>query len=92
MKWNLVIALTAVVLGLEICQAHAAPPARITIVWAGRGGVGRAIVADCARGARAAGCEILHVDFDEDLVPFYIDACGFTPTHAGLLDLTSLDG
>ena len=58
----------------------------------GRRGVGRAIVAETARGARAAGCEILHVDFDEHLVAFYIGACGFTATHAGLLDLTSLDG
>jgi len=37
--------------------------------------------------ARAAGCELLHVDFDEDLSPFSIDACGFTPTRAGLIGL-----
>jgi GNAT superfamily N-acetyltransferase len=55
---------------------------------AGRRGVGRAIVAACADGARAAGCEILHVDFDAELTGFYIDACGFTPSAAGLLDLT----
>ena len=52
-----------------------------------RHGVGRAIVGAAADGARAAGCEILHVDFDDDLSPFYIDSCGFTPTKAGLLHL-----
>ena len=54
----------------------------------GRQGVGTALVRAAADGARAAGCETLHVDFDADLAPFYIDACGFSPTNAGLLDLT----
>lgn len=27
------------------------------------------------------------VDFEDDLRPFYLDACGFTPTTAGLLAL-----
>ena len=57
----------------------------------GRQGVGRAIVAACAEGARAAGCEILHVDFEDDLAAFYIDACGFTPARAGLLSLAADD-
>jgi GNAT superfamily N-acetyltransferase len=55
----------------------------------GRQGVGTAIVAACADGARAAGCEILHVDFEEDLAAFYIEACGFTASRAGLLYLTA---
>jgi hypothetical protein len=38
-------------------------------------------------GARAAGCEWLHVDFDDHLRPFYLDACGFSPTDAGLIAL-----
>jgi hypothetical protein len=38
-------------------------------------------------GARAAGCEWLHVDFDDHLRSFYFDACGFTPTNAGLIAL-----
>jgi GNAT superfamily N-acetyltransferase len=50
-------------------------------------GIGRRLVEAAAAGARAAGCEFLHVDFDEDLRPFYLDACGFRPTHAGLMDL-----
>ncbi|MEM9037488.1 MAG: GNAT family N-acetyltransferase [Actinomycetota bacterium] len=53
-----------------------------------RGGIGTAVVAAAAHGARAAGCEWLHVDFDDEHRPFYLDACGFVPTAAGLIDLT----
>ncbi|MER5305983.1 GNAT family N-acetyltransferase [Streptomyces lasiicapitis] len=52
-----------------------------------RTGVGAALVAEAARGARAAGCEWLHVDFDDELRPFYFEACGFRPTPAGLIAL-----
>jgi GNAT superfamily N-acetyltransferase len=52
-----------------------------------RGGVGRELVRHAADGARAAGCEWLHVDFEDHLRGFYFDACGFTPTNAGLLRL-----
>jgi GNAT superfamily N-acetyltransferase len=52
-------------------------------------GIGSALVREATHGARAAGCEHLHVDFDEDLRGFYIDACGYTPTSAGLIDLTT---
>ena len=38
-------------------------------------------------GAREAGCEWFHVDFDDHLRGFYLDACGFTPTNAGLIAL-----
>ena len=50
-------------------------------------GVGKELIAVAARGAREAGCEWLHVDFDDDLKEFYFDACGFTPTNAGLMEL-----
>ncbi|MBS1195750.1 MAG: acetyltransferase [Actinobacteria bacterium] len=50
-------------------------------------GVGTALVARAAEGARAAGCEWLHVDFDQELDSFYLDACGFSPTPAGLIRL-----
>ncbi len=53
-----------------------------------RCGVGRRLCAEAVVGARAAGCEWLHVDFDADLQPFYLDACGFSPTSAGLIELT----
>jgi GNAT superfamily N-acetyltransferase len=54
----------------------------------GRQGVGTQLVARAADGARAAGCEWLHVDFDDDLRDFYFGACGFTPTNAGLIQLS----
>jgi GNAT superfamily N-acetyltransferase len=50
-------------------------------------GIGTEVVRRAALGARTAGCEYLHVDFDEELRPFYFDACGFRPTDGGLLDL-----
>ncbi|GAB2957458.1 GNAT family N-acetyltransferase [Saccharothrix stipae] len=52
-----------------------------------RHGVGRHLVATAVDGARAAGCEWLHVDFDDHLKPFYFDSCGFQPTNAGLIAL-----
>ncbi|HEY1331181.1 MAG TPA: GNAT family N-acetyltransferase [Actinomycetota bacterium] len=50
-------------------------------------GVGTALVRMAVEGVRQAGCEWLHVDFDEDLRRFYVDACGFAPTGAGLIKL-----
>ena len=50
-------------------------------------GIGAGLVAEAARGARAAGCTWLHVDFEEELTGFYFDACGFRPTSAGLIAL-----
>ena len=49
--------------------------------------VGTELVARAVAEARAAGCEWLHVDFEERLGPFYLDACGFAPTGAGLIEL-----
>jgi ribosomal protein S18 acetylase RimI-like enzyme len=49
--------------------------------------VGTQLVAVAAREAAAAGCEWLHVDFDEELRGFYVASCGFTPAPAGLLRL-----
>ena len=50
-------------------------------------GVGTRLVAVATTEARGAGCEWLHVDFDDHLRPFYFDVCGFTPTNAGLIAL-----
>ena len=50
-------------------------------------GVGVAVVHAARDGARAAGCDFLHVGFDGDLESFYIDACGFEPTRGGLMEL-----
>jgi hypothetical protein len=54
---------------------------------AGGQGVGTGLVAVAVREARSAGCEWLHVDFEDNLKSFYFDACGFSPTNAGLIAL-----
>jgi GNAT superfamily N-acetyltransferase len=55
-----------------------------------RQGVGTRLVALTTEHARAAGCQWLHVDFDEEgLRRLYFDACGLRPTIAGLIDLTA---
>lgn len=51
-------------------------------------GVGVAVIAAARAGAQNAGCEWLHVEFGDELTPFYIEACGFKPTSAGIIDLT----
>jgi hypothetical protein len=53
-----------------------------------RAGVGTGLVASAQKGAIAAGCGWLHVDFEAHLRPFYFDSCGFRPTNAGLIDLS----
>jgi predicted N-acetyltransferase YhbS len=53
----------------------------------GRQGLGGSMVELARREAAAAGCEWLHVDFDDHLRPFYVDACGFTSTNGGVLRL-----
>jgi GNAT superfamily N-acetyltransferase len=60
-----------------------------TMVTAGvrRRGVGTQLVAVAVTEARAAGCAWLHVDFDDHLRGFYLDACGFVATNAGLIAL-----
>lgn len=52
-----------------------------------RRGVGTMLVQRATSEARAAGCEWLHVDFRPELEPFYLQACGFSPTAAGLIRL-----
>jgi len=50
-------------------------------------GIGTTLVSVAVEGARAAGCEWLHVDFGDELRPFYFTSCGFVPTNAGLIAL-----
>ena len=52
-----------------------------------RSRLGTTLVDDAGRGAMTAGAEWLHVDFEPDLEAFYLGACGFSPTSAGLLRL-----
>jgi GNAT superfamily N-acetyltransferase len=53
-----------------------------------RQGIGTELVAVAARESAKAGCEWLHVDFDDHLAGFYFESCGFRPTRAGLIALT----
>ncbi|GHH55222.1 hypothetical protein [Lentzea cavernae] len=50
-------------------------------------GDGAALVATAVEHARVAGCEWLHVDFDDHLTGFYFESCGSTPTKADLISL-----
>lgn len=50
-------------------------------------GIGTELVRSAAVAGRRAGCTWLHVDFEERLRPFYLEACGFRTTAAGLLNL-----
>ena len=52
-----------------------------------RRGIATTLIATATEAARAAGCEWLHVDFEDHLRPFYHDACNFHPTPAGLIQL-----
>ena len=55
-----------------------------------RRGIGTRLVRLALEQAKAAGCEWMHVDFESDLRTFYVDACGFRATEAGLVDLKSM--
>jgi len=52
-----------------------------------RQGIATALVSHAVRHAEAAGCEWLHVDFGPHLAAFYLDACGFQSTPAGVIHL-----
>ena len=52
--------------------------------------IGTAVVEFAVEQAKAAGCEWLHVDVEPRLRSFYLDACGFEATDAGLIHLPSL--
>jgi predicted N-acetyltransferase YhbS len=58
----------------------------VSVTERGRG-VGTALVELARDEARRAGCEWLHVDYEPGLAPFYLEACGFQPTSAGLVRL-----
>lgn len=67
--------------------SHAFVLDTVVAASARRRGVGTGLVAAAVDGARAAGCEWLHVDFEDHLRGFYLEACGFTTTGAGLVKL-----
>jgi GNAT superfamily N-acetyltransferase len=49
--------------------------------------IGVRLVHAARDGAARAGCEFLHVNFDERLRRFYIDECGFKAVCGGLMPL-----
>jgi len=55
-----------------------------------RQGIAAGLAGRAATHAKAAGCEWLHIDFQEHLAPFSYCACGFQPTPAGLIHLPTL--
>lgn len=52
-----------------------------------RRGIGTEVVRLAAEHSKAAGCEWLHVDFEDGLEAFYLGACGFRTTGAGVIHL-----
>jgi GNAT superfamily N-acetyltransferase len=103
-EWNWRELVSAHSLGWVVSRDGTALVGFVNVVWDGvvhawiqdtmvaaraRGqGVGTRLVAVAKAGARAAGCEWLHVDFDDHLRDFYFGACGFKPTNAGLIALS----
>ena len=70
-------------------DAHAFVLDTVVAASARRAGIGTELVSVATQQARAAGCEWLHVDFEGHLRGFYLNACRFTETHAGLIHLRS---
>lgn len=68
-------------------QAHAFIEDTLVAHRARRQGIGKRLLSVSTEQSREAGCEWLHVDFDEHLQNFYLEACGFRPTNAGLIQL-----
>lgn len=50
-------------------------------------GIGTQLIESAKGQAAQAGCQWLHVEFEDDLSDFYVGACGFSPTSAGLIHL-----
>lgn len=77
----------------SVGRCHARVPPRhglqqeVVAQRARRQRVGVGLVAVAVDATRAAGCTWLHVDFERQLRGFYLDACGFAPTDAGLIAL-----
>jgi GNAT superfamily N-acetyltransferase len=69
--------------------AHAFVTDTMVLADARRTGIGTTMLALVRTECEKAGCEWLHVDFEDNLGPFYLESCGFTATAAGLIKLTT---
>ncbi|MFW7229407.1 GNAT family N-acetyltransferase [Citrobacter sp. BNK-39] len=52
-----------------------------------RQGIAKGLIEEAVVRSKQAGCDWLHVDFEPHLRSFYLDACGFRTTVAGLISL-----
>ena len=52
-----------------------------------RRGIGRSLVGRAVAVARERGMDVVHVDYEQPHLRAFYEACGFTPTNAGLLRL-----
>jgi GNAT superfamily N-acetyltransferase len=102
-EWNWVELTETHSLGWVVARDDDALVGFVNVVWDGlvhawlqdtmvaatarRSGMGKRLVEVAREGAKAAGCEWLHVDFDDHLRSFYLDGCGFQPTNGGLIAL-----
>lgn len=68
-------------------RLHAFIEDTMVAVRARRQGVGVRLIELARVHSAEAGCEWLHVDFEDRLKSFYVDACGFAPTTSGLIML-----
>jgi len=103
-EWNWVEQVRRHSLGWVVARSGAELVGFVNVLWDGlvhawlqdvmvaqaerRRGIGVELVRRARDGAKDAGCEYLHVDFEDQLRTFYFDACGFMPTDAGLMRLT----
>jgi|SRR6478672_705773 GNAT superfamily N-acetyltransferase len=102
-EWDWVAQLEGHSLGWVVAREGDALVGFVNVVWDGlvhawiqdtmvtsaarHRGIATELVALAVDRSRAAGCEWLHVDFEDHLRPFYLQACGFEPTNGGLIRL-----
>jgi GNAT superfamily N-acetyltransferase len=103
-EWNWVDLLAKHSLGWVVARDDGRLVGFVNVVWDGLShawiqdamvatadrsrGIGTQMIKIVRSECQGAGCEWLHVDFDERLGKFYFQSCGFTPTSAGLIRLS----
>ena len=69
--------------------AHAWVQDTMVVKDARRMGIGTEMINVARAECESSGCKWLHVDFADDLEPFYLRSCGFTSTAAGVIRLNA---